>query len=56
MQNFQHDMAIDNRINCIFTVFRFVYFWTNGRSLSIITSLSMRSLILRNLVIFKLTL
>ena len=53
---FQHDMTIDNGINCIFTVFRYVYFWTNDRSLSIMPPLSMRSLILWNFFIFKLTL
>ena len=45
---FQHDMTTGNGINCIFTVFCFVYFWTNDISLSIMTPLSMKSLILCN--------
>ena len=35
---FKHDMTNNNGINCIFPVFCFVYFWTNDRSLSIMTS------------------
>ena len=43
---FKHDMTINNGIKCIFPVFCFVYFWTNNKSLRIMTSLSMMSLIL----------
>ena len=51
---FQHEMTINNRINCIFSVFCFVYFWTNDRSLSIMSSLSMTSLVLcQFFLIFK---
>ena len=42
-EKFHHHMTINNGSNCILHMFCFVYFWTNDRGLSIMTSLSMTS-------------